>query len=108
MSCFNNFNGASKLLQLNVTIGLKHLSLDISKLRLVVEHGHNCATVNATGRSRFGNEAKRGVEFRHSIHNAFIIQWKVGNGIILIRTERLNTEFPGSFCLSCCVRDTAC
>ena len=46
-----------------------------------------------------GKKAKRGAEFRHSEHNISRIQRKMGNEIVLMGTEFMNTRFPGSLCL---------
>ena len=37
---------------------------------------------------------EHGVEFRDATRNAFRIQRKLGNGSVLMGTERLNTKFP--------------
>ena len=40
---------------------------------------------------RSDNEAKRGIEFRHSTPNASRMGWKMENGSVLLGTEYLNT-----------------
>ena len=57
---------------------------------------------------RSDNETKRGVKFRRSTLNVFRIRRKLGKGSVLMGTECFNARFPGSICLHCYVRDTAC
>ena len=73
----------------------------ICMFRPVVAQGHKRSTVKAIGYA-FNSHLKMWI-----IVYFDMFSFKVGNWIILMGTECLNTRFLGSLCLHFYVRDTA-